>query len=160
MTGGLSRFRTAVATVLLAAGLSAAAHADEPAARAALQGYIQPGFDSLAAVAADMEGAAVTLCDAPSPATLAQARAAFRETVLAWAAVEFVRFGPLTEAHRADRLHFWPDRRGVARRHVEAALAAAENDLLTAEGIAAASAAVQGLPALEILLHGAGSDDL
>lgn len=126
----------------------------------ALQHAIRPGFDDLAAAATVQEVQVAALCALPSAAALEATRAAFADTVRAWSAVEYIRLGPMTEANRADRLYFWPDRKGITLRHVQAALAKADPALLANDGIAGASIAVQGLPALEFLLYGSGADDL
>ncbi|MFC3226299.1 imelysin family protein [Marinibaculum pumilum] len=127
---------------------------------AALTHYIRPGFAALAEASAILRDRTGALCEAPSPVALDGARAAFTDTVRAWSGVEYVRLGPMTEANRADRLYFWPDRKGITLRHVQRDLAAEDPGLLTAEGMAEASIAVQGLPALEFLLYGSGAEDL
>ena len=76
----------------------------------------------------------------------------FRETVSAWEGVAFLRFGPLVEANRYERIAFWPDPRGVMQRQVQAALAEPGAAELGATALAQRSVAQQGLPALEFLL--------
>ncbi len=126
----------------------------------ALEHAIRPGFDNLARSAGALEVTTGALCAAPSAASLDAARTAFAETLQAWSAVEYIRLGPMTDANRADRLYFWPDRKGITLRHVQAALAKADPGLVTREGMADASIALQGLPALEFLFYGSGADSL
>lgn len=152
--------------LLAAAALPAVAAEPPPEAElrritaATVERQIRPGFDALAEAAAAQERALQALCDAPSPAALAAARQAFADTLQAWSRVEFLRLGPMTEANRADRILFWPDRKGITLRQVQAALAKEDPALPTPEGMAAASVALQGLPALEYLLWGDGADAL
>lgn len=78
----------------------------------------------------------------------------FRAAVLAWAGLEFMRFGPLVEANRYERIAFWPDPRGVMPRQVQALLAErGQAEPLTPEALAGRSVALQGLPALEFVLY-------
>ncbi|MBO9354582.1 aminopeptidase [Bordetella petrii] len=78
---------------------------------------------------------------------------AFRHTVLAWSGVEFLRFGPLVQGNRYERLAFWPDTRGVMQRQVRALLAQADPAALEPQALAKRSVALQGLPALEYVLY-------
>lgn len=91
-------------------------------------------------------------CAQPSPQTLQAARDAFSAGVQAWARIQHIRFGPARTDNRWQRIAFLPDPRGVARRQVAKLLAERPQDALTREGIATQSAALQGLPAMEILL--------
>ncbi len=87
----------------------------------------------------------------------------FADTVLAWAAVEFLRFGPMSQIGRPERFDFWPDPRGVTLRQVNALIAKRDASALDPAALAKKSAAVQGLSALEILLyddaHSIAADD-
>jgi uncharacterized protein len=60
---------------------------------------------------------------------------------------------------RQERLMFWPDTKGLARRQVEAALQKADETLFD-QRLAGKSVALQGFTALDIVLFGHGSDDL
>ena len=76
----------------------------------------------------------------------------FRKVVTSWAAVAFIRFGPARKDSRGQRLAFFPDPRGVAARQLRAALSRKDPKLIEPETFAQQSAAIQGLPALELLL--------
>ncbi|TEA79543.1 imelysin family protein [Allopusillimonas ginsengisoli] len=104
----------------------------------------------------------------------------FAALVRAWAGIEFLRFGPLIEDNRFERIFFWPDPRGIMLRQIQALLAqtatvspdpsatgastahhARNQDSsgvgatagLDAQTLATHSVAVQGLPALEYMLY-------
>ena len=100
----------------------AVAFDDAALARQAYDGIILPGyarFDrNLAQAFADE---AEALCKAPSPTTLDAARAAARATLLAWGRIEPVRFGPVTEQQRLERLLFYPDPHGIAAKQIDQA---------------------------------------
>ena len=93
---------------------------------------------------------------APATATRSGANAVkqdFADTVLAWAAVEFLRFGPMSQIGRPERFDFFPDPRGVTQRQVGALVAKRDATALDPATLAKKSAAVQGLAALEVLLY-------
>ncbi len=65
------------------------------------------------------------LCTTPSQAALDAARKSpSARTVDAWSRIEIIRFGPVTEENRLERMLFWPDRKGTGLKQVQAALAA------------------------------------
>lgn len=78
----------------------------------------------------------------------------FRDLAQAWAHVEFLRFGPLVQDNRFERIFFWPDPRGTVQRRTQAALGSQDAKLLEAGVLRAASVAIQGMPSLEYALYG------
>jgi hypothetical protein len=108
--------RPLVAAILLLASVSAAhAEADHATiARAALTEIIRPGYAALAGAADDLQGKMDALCQQPSEPVFDQAKQAFAATVAAWSKVEILRFGPVTEDHRYERLFIGPTPRGSA----------------------------------------------
>jgi hypothetical protein len=118
------------------------------------QRYITPGFAALAKAATSLDASANTFCHAPSPASLASLRDSFLAAAEAWATVEHLRTGPASIGNRAERLYFWPERKNVTQRQLTALLNRPDVASLTPEAFAGASVAVQGLPALEMLLYG------
>lgn len=159
---------SACAGVLIAGGVAGAAPAaatDPQSAkleviRKAIDGYIRPSYGGFAAAAGDMDDSQSALCATPSREALLEARKDFGALVTAFSRIEFVRFGPVMEDNRIERILFWPDRRGVALRQVQAILAAKEEEATDPETLKAKSVAVQGLNALEFALFGAGADAL
>ncbi|OZI46609.1 imelysin family protein [Bordetella genomosp. 5] len=143
----------------VAATLSVAAGAAQAAVPAQLgsnlaNGQIRPAFNHLAQQAIKMRGALDAYCAAPGKARAEQVDTGWKELVEAWGFVEFLRFGPLVEANRFERMAFWPDTRGVMPRQVQALLKEANPALLAEGALASRSVAVQGLPALEYVLYG------
>lgn len=99
-----------------------------------------------------LEEAVQEHCKSDNPDGLAKLDKAFADAVVAWAAVSVDRIGPARKKDRATRISFWPDPRGVVRRQVRGKLAASDPALTTPEGVSKQSVALQGLPALELLL--------
>lgn len=128
--------------------------------RAAIDGFIRPNFERFADISQLMAEDVEPLCESPSEETLKDARSAFRSAATAWARVEFIRAGPLSAGNRAERILFWPDRRGTGLRQVQAALANKDESVLTVGDLSQKSVALQGFGALEYLLFGTGSENL
>ncbi len=122
--------------------------------------FIVPGYAALSAASEEVVKSMAGLCAAPGEVTLSGARASFARVVAAFSRMELFRFGPARENHRFERLFFWPDRRGRGRRQVEALLAREDPKSLEVPALREKSVAVQGLLALEYVLHGKGSEGL
>lgn len=116
-----------------------------------IDSYVVPHFERLAKATAKLTEDVARTCRGERSATKA-ARKDFDELVLAWAGVEFLRFGPMSETGRPERFSFWPDPRGVMQRQLQAMIARRDAAALNADSLGKKSAAVQGLPALEVLL--------
>jgi predicted lipoprotein len=129
-------------------------------AQAALTEVIRPGYAAFAGAADDLQGKMDALCNDPSAPALDQAKQAFAATVAAWSKVEILRFGPVAQDHRFERLFFWPDPKGIGLEQVQQALAEKDEDIELPDELAAESVAIQGLPALEYLLYGDGAEAL
>lgn len=119
--------------------------------------FARPAVDALAREAERLRDATAKLCAYPSDETLAAARTVFADTLAAWGRASVLRFGPLTADNRFERVFFFPDPRGVTLKQVQALLA---RPMARDAGFEGKSAAVQGLPALDFLLAGTGSDAL
>jgi hypothetical protein len=100
------------------------------------------------------------LCAKPSSQNLEAARQAFKGAADAWSYAEIIRFGPVTEENRLERLLFWPDRKSIGLKQVQATLANKEAAAADPDRLAGKSVAVQGFGALEFVLFGTDSDAL
>jgi uncharacterized protein len=141
--------------------LAAQAEADHAAiARAALGEVIRPGYAALAETTAALSAKVQTLCAQPSAATLKETRDAFAGAVAAWSRVEILRFGPMIQDHRFERLFYWPDPKGLGLKQIRDALAKNDEAVTDPQTLSAKSVALQGLPALEDLLYGDGGESL
>ena len=126
----------------------------------AVNEVIRPGFADLRDEAHGLVGAMADLCAGPSAEKQALAQAQFGKTATAYGRVEFVRIGPLMEDNRSDKLLFWPDRKGIALRQVQAILAEEDASATALDTLRGKSVAVQGLNALEFVLFGTGAEAL
>ncbi|MGC3872161.1 imelysin family protein [Halomonas sp. GXIMD04776] len=75
----------------------------------------------------------------------------------AWQRVRYVDFGPIEQQSRAWQLQFWPDRKNLIAKKVDAWLKSPNSP--TPEQIAADSVALKGFPALEYLLFESENGD-
>jgi len=124
----------------------------------AVEDAIKPGFAGFAEAARDMRMAMGGLCDEPSADGLEGARGQFKAVVIAWSRIEAYRFGPLMTDNRSDRILFWPDRKGIALKQVQAILANKDATATDPATLKTKSVAVQGLGALEFVLFGTGAE--
>lgn len=122
--------------------------------QATLDQYVVPHFQALDEAVKTLPEAVTQVCKSGSADDRAALNKAFSNVVRAWAGVDYLRFGPMLEAARRERMSFWPDPRNVMKRQLRQILLAADDKILDSDisGIAKQSAAVQGLPALEVLL--------
>jgi hypothetical protein len=117
-----------------------------------IDSYVLPRFKKLAETSGTLAEDVARTCDGHKK-TARAVKQDFADTVLAWAAVEFLRFGPMSQIGRPERFDFFPDPRGVTLRQVGAMLAKRDATALDPAALAKKSAAVQGLAALEVLLY-------
>jgi len=113
--------------------------------------YVVPRFAQLETEADTLANDLMAMCGGKTEG-LSAVRADFKRTALAWAKVEFLRFGPLSVTGRPERFSYGPDPRGVMQRQLRALIGRREPTALDAEALREKSAAIQGLSALEALL--------
>lgn len=152
--------KLACAALLGSAILAAPAAAENAVVRSAVDGFVRPAYAAFHDATVTLEGSVDSLCGGAAEASLESARRDFRETVRAWSRVETIRFGPVTEANRLERILFWPDRKGIGLKQVQAAIAREDPTAADPKSLAGKSVAMQGLGALEFVLFGTGSEDL
>jgi predicted lipoprotein len=127
---------------------------------AAVNEVIRPGVAAFKTRASGLESAMGGLCAVPSEGALAIARQQFGLAAQSYGRIEFLRIGPLMEDNRADRLLFWPDRRGIGLRQVQAIIAEEDASASDVTGLREKSVAVQGFGALEYVLFGIDAEGL
>ena len=132
----------------------------EDIVKGAIDGFVRPGYRAFHQATSALVTDQQALCATPSQTALDSARKSFGATIDAWSQIEIIRFGPVTEENRLERVLFWPDRKGTGLKQVQAALAAKDQTAADAEKLAGKSVAMQGLGALEFLLYGTGSEAL
>lgn len=136
------------------------ARAYRPVVEALIGEVIVPAHAAFTAAAEAEAETMAALCEKPAPDALAAAREGFGVLVEAFGRVELYRFGPAREDNRVERLFFWPDRRGRGLRQIEGVIADEDESAADPDTLKDKSVALQGLPALEFVLFGEGSDAL
>ncbi|RWB59865.1 imelysin family protein [Mesorhizobium sp.] len=156
----LKRLATALALpLLLAAPASAAVKASDVIGQA-IDGFVRPAYASLDDRATSLTKTMHQLCASPSGQNLEAARSDFSATVEAWSVAEIIAFGPVKENNRLERMLYWPDRKSIGLRQVQATLAAKDPSATDPAQLAVKSVAMQGLGALEYVLFGDGAETL
>jgi predicted lipoprotein len=145
-----------VIACLVFCGPAQAATSEEYAAavKRVVDGAIVPAFGALETATTKLKPATEAHCRRPDQASREALRAAFLAVLKPWAHVDFLLFGPLAEDQRVERFAFWPDSSGAAARQLRRLRAKPDPTLLDPQRLARASAAIQGLPAFEVLVLG------
>lgn len=117
-----------------------------------IETWLLPRYDALVSTTAAQKDAWTRFCAQPEAAGIAALKTAYGKAADAWNAVEFVTLGPISLSLRADRISFFPDKRNAIARAVAETITDPDAQRLQPERFAQASAAAQGLPALERLL--------
>lgn len=157
----MSKLSIALAFCLVVpASVAHANQASDTVISGAIDGFIRPAYRQLVQSTGLMSDAMHKLCAAPSAGHLDAAREAFGKTAETWSEIEIIRFGPITEHNRLERMLFWPDRKGTGLKQVQAAIADEDASAADAIKLGGKSVAMQGLGALEFVLFGTGSDEL
>ncbi|PDQ17302.1 peptidase M75, Imelysin [Mesorhizobium sanjuanii] len=146
--------------VLLGAHPASAAVKASEIIQRAIDGFVRPAYASLHQHAETLTKSMGNLCAAPSQKELDAARAAFSATVDAWSVAEIIGFGPIKENNRLERMLYWPDRKSIGLKQVQAALAGKDPTATDPLQLAGKSVAMQGLGALEFVLYGDGAETL
>lgn len=158
-----------IATMVLGAGVAQGQMPEQAAwapvtpkavLAAAVAEVIRPNILQLDEASGGLDRAMEALCATPSADSLAIAADQFGQVVRAYGAIAFLRLGPLLEDNRADRLLFWPDRRSIGLKQVQAILATEDASATELASLQGKSVAVQGLGALEFVLFGTGAEAL
>lgn len=123
---------------------------------AVVDNYVLPRYATFAERTAVLEKSLREAC-VDDRLEAEESTAAYEAAMDAWMDVQHLRFGPAMLFLRYDRLAFWPDKRGMVRRHLAQMLSERNPQALEPETFANGSVAVQGFPALERLMF--DSDD-
>lgn len=128
--------------------------------RGVVEKVVQPGYAAVSSTAQRLGQTMKRLCENPSQDVLDEARSGFGSAVEAWSEIEAIRFGPVSQDNRLERILYWPDRRSIGLKQVQAILADKDATATDIATLKAKSVAVQGFGALEFVLFGTGSEEL
>jgi predicted lipoprotein len=140
----------ALALVILAM-TGAARAADETLAKL-VDRFIVPHYQALSLTADAQEKAWSEFCAKPDEMGFETLQRAYLATADSWSQIEFLRYGPIGDDFRAERLSYWPERKNATAKALSALLEKNGLEDLAPELFVKNSVAVQGLPALERLL--------
>lgn len=115
--------------------------------------YLLPRYQALVDATSQQEQSWIAFCKQPSADGFAAVRSAFQAAMDAWMPLQHVHTGPASLQARIDRIYFWPERKNAVAKQAAALLQAGDAAALTPERMATASVAVQGFPALQLLLY-------
>lgn len=148
--------RSPFAIALLALGLSACSQPDpqQRVSAALAEGVMLPAYSAWQQSSQQLADSAKAYCSGSQD--LGAAQQAFLADVSSWAALQPLLVGPLAEGNRAWQVQFWPDKKNLVQRQVEALLKSKPQ--LTQADVEKASVVVQGLTAYEYVLFDAGVD--
>lgn len=141
--------RTLIASLLGLALLGCGQQDPRAKVSAALaDGVLLPAYNSWQEADRQLAVNAEAFC--AGNADLGTARQAFLGAQSAWAGLQPLLVGPLAEGNRAWQIQFWPDKKNLVQRQVEALLKSKPQ--LSNDDLAKASVVVQGLTAYEYML--------
>src|SRR5262245_33678583 len=112
-----------VAVVIMTAPLHAA---DDTLAKL-VDRFIIPHYQALSLTADTQEKAWAEFCAKPDQIGFEALQRAYLATADSWSQIEFLRYGPIGDEFRAERLSYWPERKN--------ATAKALADLLQKDGV-------------------------
>jgi predicted lipoprotein len=140
----------ALGLVMLAVAGPACA-ADETLSRL-VDRFIIPHYQALSLTADAQEKAWAEFCAKPDEMGFETLQRAYLATADSWSQIEFLRYGPIGDEFRAERLSYWPERKNATAKALTVLLEKEGITDLAPEFFVKNSVAVQGLPALERLL--------
>ncbi len=145
----IARFLLVFSVAILAA---APARAGSEVLNQLVERFIMPHYQALALTADAQENAWAEFCAKPDQTGFKGLQRAYLATADSWSQIEFLRYGPIAEEFRAERLSYWPERKNATAKGLALLLEKEGVADLTPERFAENSVAAQGLPALERLL--------
>jgi predicted lipoprotein len=142
--------RSPLGLALLSLTLTACSPSDpqQQVSRALTDGVLLPIYSAWSEADRQLAASAQAFCT--DQQNLTEARLAFNTAQSAWAALQPALLGPLAEGNRAWQVQFWPDKKNLVARQVEALIN--NKPTLTPADLDKSSVVVQGLTAYEYLL--------
>lgn len=114
--------------------------------------FALPRYEALVQATSAQANAWDTACTSQPPRVLKSLDEAFHAAADAWAKVEFLRYGPIGEDFRFERMAHWPERRNAVSRALSNLISRPDAEALSPERFQETSVAGQGFSALERLL--------
>lgn len=148
--------RSPLTLALLSLTLAACSPADpqQSVSSALTNGVLLPAYSTWTEANRQLASSGQAFC--VDQQNLSDARQAFLTAQSAWASLQPLLIGPLAEGNRAWQVQFWPDKKNLVARQVEALLK--KSPELTPADLDKSSVVVQGLTAYEYLVYDAAID--
>lgn len=118
--------------------------------------HILPRYKALFLNSQKLNSSMIQFCTDQSAVQFELVKKNFTNTVISFAAIEHIHFGPIVKNYRLEKLAYWPDHKGRGLRAVRRLLKAKDRQALSPQKFSEKSIAVQGLTALEFVLFGNG----
>ncbi len=115
-------------------------------------GHIRPAYSRMAKASKNLSLIMDAACRTDEGVTTPTIVKSFMDVAKAWVSVQHIRFGPVKDENRYERIAFWPDPKNLTSRQMSAVLAKRDATLIDAKSLAKKSIALQGLTALERLM--------
>jgi uncharacterized protein len=132
--------------------MAAPARAADDTLTKLVERFIVPHYQALSLTAEAQEQAWSEFCAKPDDMGFKALQRAYLATADSWSQIEFLRYGPIGEEFRAERLSYWPERKNATAKGLAQLLEKDGIADLAPELFVKNSVAAQGLPALERLL--------
>ncbi|MFT7186350.1 MAG: putative lipoprotein [Pseudohongiellaceae bacterium] len=113
--------------------------------------FVVPNHQNLSQAVTNLTSAMVGFCTNKNEKTYLSAQQAWQEAMKVWSSLSAINYGPIDENNISWRFQFWPDPINLVSRKFKSRLSG-RNKAITADELAAASIAIQGLNAIEFLL--------
>ncbi|WP_282606625.1 imelysin family protein [Pelagibius sp. Alg239-R121] len=114
--------------------------------------HIRPAYGRMAKASKNLALIVQAACRTDDGVNTPIIAKSFMDLVTAWVAIQHVRFGPVTDENRYERIAFWPDPKNTTSRQLAKVLDKRDQTATSAESLAKKSIALQGLTALERLM--------
>src|SRR5262245_25022026 len=138
---------------LLLLVMAVPAHGADETLNRLVERFIIPHYQALSLTADAQERDWAEFCAKPDAIGFASLQRAYLATADSWSQIEFLRYGPIDDEFRAERLSYWPERKNTTAKALAELLEKDGVTDLAPELFVKNSVAVQGLPALERLLY-------
>lgn len=152
----LSSFRAVLARLLVLpfsalTVLSACSPSPEPRLLASVvESSVLPAYFTYKQASENLVVASRAFCQTVDEEHMESVRQSWRDSASAWAGPQVMPFGPITEDNISWQVQFWPDRKNLVARKIEALLRG--GDEINDVSLAQASVIIRGLSAAEYLL--------
>lgn len=127
--------------------------------QATVKDHIRPAYGRMAKASKNLALIMQAACRTDEGVATPTIAKSFMDVATAWVAVQHIRFGPVTEENRYERIAYWPDPKNLTSRQMSVVLAERDPTVVDAATLAKKSIALQGLTALERLMTMAAPDD-